>query len=200
MPSPSSTMNLSRQISSLMAAAHRRIHWSNRYSAQMLDDGAVTMTQGLSDNELARIESEFGFEFADDHRSFLSAGLPVGDAWPDWRSAPRRSLQQRMQLPVEGILFAVEWREFWGAGWGVRPARMKDALRSANYHLARVPRLVPVHSNHYLPAGRGTVGHPVLSVYQTDINSCGTDIFGFVGGSGASGLISTVPFWSALIG
>ena len=173
----------------------------------MLDDGVVTMTQGLSDDELAGIEDQFGFEFADDHRAFLSAALPVGNSWPDWRSAPRRSLQQRLQLPVEGILFAVEWREFWGGGWGVRPARMKDALRSANYHLARAPRLVPVHSNRYLPAGRGTSGHPVLSVYQTDVICYASDLFVYterafegVDPELADGPTSTVEFWSDLIG
>jgi hypothetical protein len=112
-----------------------------------------------------------------------------------------------LRLPVEGILFAVEWREFWGVEWGVRPARMKDALRSANYHLARVPQLVPVHSNHYLPAGRGSSGHPVLSVYQTDVTSCGTDLFAYVEGAFGNSEpgpsqppTSTVRFWSDLIG
>ncbi|WP_445169511.1 hypothetical protein ACTXG7_09405 [Mycolicibacterium sp. Dal123E01] len=170
----------------------------------MLDDGTVTMTPGLTDDELARIENEFGFEFADDHRSFLCTGLPIGESWPDWRSAPRRSLQQRMRLPVEGILFAVEWREFWGADWGVRPARMKDALRSANYHLARVPRLVPVQANHYLPAGRGTSGNPVLSVYQSDVTCCATDLPAYIArefeGSEPDAPLRTsaVRFWSDL--
>ena len=166
----------------------------------MVDDGTVTMAPGLTDEELARIEDEFGFEFADDHRSFLSSGLPIGDSWPNWREGPRRSLQQRLQLPVEGILFAVEWREFWGADWGVRPARMKDALRSANYHLARAPQLVPVHANHYLPAGRGSSGHPVLSVYQTDVTLCGTDLFAYIKRDASRSSRSTVPFWSDLIG
>ena len=169
--------------------------------------GTVTMTAGLTDDELARVEDEFDFEFADDHRSFLSCGLPIGDSWPDWRNAPRRSLQQRLQLPVEGVLFAVEWRGFWGAGWGVRPSRMKDALRSANYQLARVPRLVPVHSNRYLCAGRGSHGNPVLSVYQADVTCCGTDLltyiereFGHVEPDIPQLQTPTVRFWSDLIG
>ncbi|MEZ0355429.1 hypothetical protein [Mycobacterium sp. SA01] len=160
----------------------------------------ATKAVGLSDEELARIEGEFGFEFADDHRAFLSSGLPVGDSWPDWRSARRRSLHQRLRLPVDGILFAVEWQDFWGSDWGVRPARMKDALRSANYHLARVPQLVPLHANHYLPAGRGTSGHPVLSIYQTDVSCCAADVFDYVNPDPSRKSASTVPFWSDLIG
>jgi hypothetical protein len=176
-------------------------------SRQLRDLGTVTMTTGLTDDELACVEDEFGFQFADDHRSFLSCGLPIGDSWPDWREAARRSLQQRLQLPVEGVLFAVEWRGFWGAGWGVRPSRMEDALRSAKYQLARVPRLVPVHSNRYLPAGRGSHGNPVLSVYQADVTFCGTDLlayiereFGQLKPDVPQLLTSTLRFWSDLIG
>lgn len=171
----------------------------------MLGDGTVTLTPGLTDDELTRIEDEFGFEFADDHRSFLSSALPVGDSWPDWRDGPRRALQQQVQLPVEGIVFAVEWRDFWSAGWGARPARMKDALRSARYQLARVPQLVPVHSNRYLAGGRGSHGNPVLSVYQADVTCCGADLFTYVDSEfGRSEPVTsprqTVPFWSELIG
>jgi len=32
---------------------------------------------GLTDREFAQVEGEFGFQFADDHRAFLAAGLPV---------------------------------------------------------------------------------------------------------------------------
>jgi len=181
--------------------SHSGVEASRRLAAV----GTVTMTPGLTADELAHIEGEFGLEFAHDHRSFLSSGLPVGDAWPDWRSAPRRSLQLQLRLPADGILFAVEWRDFWFPEWGVRPARMKDALRSANYHLARVPQLVPVHSNHYLPASRGTSGHPVLSVYQADVTCCGTDLFDYIerefaGVEPNSVPTSTLPFWSELTG
>ncbi len=169
--------------------------------------GTVPMARGLTEDELTRIEDEFGFKFADDHRSFLASGLPVGDSWPDWRDAARRSLQMQVRLPVDGILFAVEWREFWPAAWGVRPPRMKDALRSANYHLARAPQLVPVQSNHYLPAGAGSSGHPVLSVYQSDVKCCSSDLSAYIGREfghpdpgAAQPATSTVRFWSELIG
>ena len=40
----------------------------------------------------------------------------------------------------------------------------------------------------YLPAGRGNYGHPVLSIYQTDIIVYGTDLADYIdnefGGSG----------------
>ena len=167
--------------------------------------GSVTIEPGLSDDEFARVEGDLGFEFADDHRAFLAVGLPVGGQWPNWRSDGRRSLAKQLQLPVDGVLFAVEWGDFWDDGWGKRPARMKDALRTAKYRLARIPRLVPVHSHCYLPGGRGSFGHPVLSVVQTDVVAVGADLADFVdrefGSEGRSdrAAVPTVEFWSGLI-
>src|ERR1700712_1255862 len=149
-------------------------------AARLAACGAVHIEQGLSAEEFARVEEILGFEFADDHRAFLAAGLPVGNSWPNWRSEGRKSLQKRMQLPIDGVLFAVEWNEFWAPGWGQRPARMKDALRTAVYEMARVPRLVPVYSHRYLPAGRGSFGHPVLSVVRTDVVALGCDLADYI--------------------
>lgn len=177
----------------------------NDAAAPFAASGAVTLEPGLSDDEFARVEQLLGFEFADDHRAFLIAGLPVGNSWPNWRSDGRKSLQKRMQLPVDGVLFAVEWNEFWAPGWGPRPARMKDALRSANYHLARVPRLVPLHSNRYLPAGRGSSGRPVLAVAQTAVAVLGCDLADYLDnefGPNATRPVAAggaVAFWSELV-
>lgn len=176
-----------------------------RAAARVTEAAAVTVEPGLSDDEFARVEAEFGFAFADDHRAFLAIGVPVGAQWPNWRSEGRRSLAKRLQLPVEGVLFAVEWSDFWDDSWGTRPARMKDALRTARYRLARVPALVPVHSHHYLPGGRGSFGHPVLSVVQTAAVVCGTDLADYIDiGVGPDGprdrpAVPTVEFWSGLV-
>ena len=159
--------------------------------------GAVTIEPGLSEAEVTGIEAEFGFAFADDHRAFLAAGLPVGGTWPNWRGDGRRNRATRLQLPIDGILFAVEWRGFWDDGWGPRPARMRDALRTAKYRLDRVPRMVPVCAHHYLPAG--STAHPVLSIYQTDISVCAADLLDYVDPGRLDPrpiAVPTVTFWS----
>jgi hypothetical protein len=154
---------------------------------------------GLTDDEIAGVEDTFGFEFADDHRAFLVSGLPVGAAWPDWRNEGRRSLAKRLQLPVEGVLFAVEWGRFWHDGWGLRLAQMKHALRTAKYELERVPQLVPLCSHHYLPAGRGSSGHPVLSVVRTEVVVSAANLADYVGGKSATPAAPSVEFWSDLV-
>ncbi len=142
--------------------------------------GSVRIGPGLTGEELARAEQRFGFEFADDHRSFLAAGLPDGGGWPDWRHGDPGELARWLGLPVEGVLEAVRFRGFWASGWGARPDGVADAQAVAADRLAAVPRLVPVYGKLFLPAGRGTHGHPVLSVHGADMICWAPDLVDFV--------------------
>ncbi|HTJ70745.1 MAG TPA: hypothetical protein VL551_24610 [Actinospica sp.] len=161
---------------------------------KLLDGRVCRVERGMSAAELARVEGEYGFEFADDHRAFLAAGLPVSvvepdvpgvirtyrEPWPDWRDGDPATLRQRLEWPVEGVLFDVEHNVFWDEGWGERPSEVGAALEVARGCLASVPKLVPVYGHRYLPAGRGSSGHLVMSVWQTDIISYGDDLADYI--------------------
>jgi hypothetical protein len=136
--------------------------------------GRFPIGPGLSDSELSAIEHEFGFTFAPDHRDFLAAGLPSGRGWPDWRSPDRPALRERLATPVEGVLFDVVENNFWYEGWGIRPGDPNAALAAAKTFLLTAPRMIPLYSHRYLPAV--IPGHPVLSIYQTDVVHYGNDI------------------------
>ncbi|MFF3455263.1 hypothetical protein ACFYXH_13185 [Streptomyces sp. NPDC002730] len=140
---------------------------------------------GLSDDEFHRIETTYGFRFADDHRAFLAAGLPVSQPpdeaatwekpWPDWRSGDEDDLRYRLAWPTDGVLRSVE-HGYWHPAWGTRPSALEDARAEARNHLALVPQLVPVYAHRFLPAGQGTFGRPVLSMWGTDIIYYGVDL------------------------
>ncbi len=149
--------------------------------------GQYDIGPGLTDAEFARIEEAYEFEFAADHRAFLAAGLPLNrpapggrGPWPDWRDAAPGDLRERLGWPVEGALFDVEHNALWHPSWGQRPAGTSEALTTARRHLSRAPKMIPVCSHRYLPAGRGTYGHPVLSIYQADIIVYGTDLADYI--------------------
>jgi hypothetical protein len=170
----------------------------------MLPEGRFTVRPGLTGAELDAVEAEFAFAFADDHRALLAAGLPVGRGWPDWRDGDRDQLREWLARPVEGVLFEVVQDDFWYGGWGPRPADDDAAVTMARAGLVTAPRMVPVHSHRYLPAGRGTSGHPVLSIYRTDVTCAGADLadflhreFGVGEATGRAGT-ATVTFWSRL--
>ncbi|GAA0454400.1 hypothetical protein Ade02nite_02830 [Paractinoplanes deccanensis] len=165
--------------------------------------GRFPIGPGLTDAELSSLEQEFGFTFADDHRAFLAAGLPAGRGWPDWRGPDRDALRERLAWPVEGVLFDVGANNFWYERWGPRPPAIEDAVVAARRYLLTAPRLVPLYAHRFLPAGLS--GHPVLSVYQTDIVYYGTDIadwlhreFG-LGAASRAEPRATVGFWRDLL-
>ncbi|PRY55809.1 hypothetical protein [Glycomyces artemisiae] len=178
--------------------------------------GNRPIAPGLTDAEFERIEHEYGFEFSDDHRAFLAAGLPLDTPaerghpgrtwWIDWRSDDPETIRDMLGWPVEGVLFDVESNEFWYDGWGPRPTAMSEALALAASQLADVPRMVPVCGHRCLPAGRGTWGRPVLSMYQTDIIVYGTDLLAFIAGEKtdnadyADAINRSADFWRDLIG
>ncbi|MFF4594935.1 hypothetical protein [Amycolatopsis sp. NPDC001319] len=135
---------------------------------------------GLSPTELDDVESQFGFRFSLDHRVFLTAGVPVGDRWPDWLHGNPDHLRKRLDWPVDGLLYAIEHNGFWHDSWGARPRVMSNALACARRLLAAVPQLVPVCGHRYLPGVAGEAGYPVLSVYQADVAVCGRDLRGYV--------------------
>lgn len=182
---------------------------------RLAQTGLYRIEPGLTDAEFARVEQEYGFEFADDHRAFLAAGLPTGSPppepevfqskkpWPDWRNGDPDDLRERLSWPIDGVLFSVE-HGYWNDTWGTRPPDRADAVGTARLKLADYPSMIPVFSHRYLPAGQGTYGHPVLSMHQADIIYYGTDLADYIhqefGGSGldidANWTPSTlVPFW-----
>ncbi|MFI1221290.1 MULTISPECIES: SMI1/KNR4 family protein [unclassified Streptomyces] len=177
--------------------------------------GRADVLPGLSAEEFARIEEEFGFAFSDDHRAFLAAGLPVDRpsptehrrSWPNWRDGDPDELRERLARPVEGVLFDVEHNAFWSPHWGAKPDTSSRALDVARRELASVPQMAPVYAHRYLPAARGTYGHPVLSMHQTDVIHYGADLADYIDrefngpprGENASHPRSTVAFWRDLV-
>jgi len=164
--------------------------------------GRFPIAAGLTDAELSAIEHEFGFTFADDHRAFLAAGLPTGRGWPDWRGPDRAVLRERLAAPVEGVLFDIVENDFWYGGWGPRPGPGPAEVATARGFLLTAPRMIPVYSHRYLPAA--VSGHPVLSIYQTDVVHYGNDLTDWLnrefqlGKPAETQARATVPFWRDL--
>ncbi|MFH9250923.1 hypothetical protein ACH4LK_36510 [Streptomyces lydicus] len=172
----------------------------------------------LADYEFDRIEAEYGFRFSDDHRAFLSAGLPVssppeeGDTWdspwPNWRNGDADDLRSHLTWPTEGALRSVE-HGYWHATWGQRPTEPHAAKAAAERHLAVVPSLVPVYAHRFLPAGYATHRHPVLSIWGTDIIYYRSDLADYVDSEfnddhdrdwESWAPEATVPFWRDFLG
>jgi hypothetical protein len=145
-----------------------------------LEDAGVRLDRGLTEADVKRVEKKFGFTFGPDHRALLRAALPLGDAWLNWRHATPAKIRERLQAPIEGMVFDVLNHDFWVASWGTRPATAAAAEKAAREHLAKAPVLVPLYDHRYLPAAPAPVDSPVFSVHRSDVSVCGLDLLDYV--------------------
>lgn len=134
------------------------------------------VTAGLSDSEVAGVETRFGFHFPPDLRSFLQQVLPVSGDWVDWRNGSTEGIRQRLAWPLDGMIFDIEHDAFWLELWGRKPDALADAIEVARREVARAPTLIPILSHRYMPDDPPLGGNPVFSVYQTDIIYYGYDL------------------------
>ena len=125
--------------------------------------------------------------------------------WPVWRSGDAQTLQSQIDWPGDTVRHAVGVGH-WPPAWGPRPERAEATAVVLEARLMRVPRLIPVYAHRYLPAGRGSSGHPVLSVHGlSDTIFYGRDLAHYISREFSADesrsneepwtAEATVPFW-----
>lgn len=85
----------------------------------------------------------------------------------------------RAARPVDCLLWDVE-HGHWRSSWGERPSDLLEAVETARLRLADAPSMAPLYAHRFLPAGRGTYGHPVLSMRGWDTIYYGTDLADYI--------------------
>ncbi|KAL8472825.1 hypothetical protein ACS0TY_029881 [Phlomoides rotata] len=144
-----------------------------------LSSSNIPVEPGLSEAEVAAVESAFGFTFPPDLRSILHEGLPVGPGFPNWRSSSQQQLEILTTLPILGICKGVSRNEFWTGNWGQRPVDSDRAVRLARGFLKSAPPLVPIYRRFYIPATPCIAGNPVFYVHGEVVKVWSFDIAGF---------------------
>ncbi|KAK9948920.1 hypothetical protein M0R45_004473 [Rubus argutus] len=145
-----------------------------------LKSSGIQVQPGLSESEFARAEAEFGFAFPPDLKAVLSAGLPVGPGFPDWRAAgARQHLKASLDLPIAAISFQIARNTLWSKSWGPRPSEPERALRVARNALKRAPLLIPIFNHCYIPCNPCLAGNPIFFVDESRIFCCGLDLSDF---------------------
>lgn len=146
-----------------------------------LKNSGTQVQSGLSEPEFAKAEAEFSFAFPPDLKAILSAGLPIGPGFPDWRSTGSARLQLRasLNLPIAAISFHIARNALWSKSWGPRPIDPEKALKMARNELKKAPLLIPVFSRCYIPCNPTLAGNPVFFIDENQIFCCGFDLSDF---------------------
>ncbi|GFY86497.1 hypothetical protein Acr_05g0001360 [Actinidia rufa] len=142
-----------------------------------LKNSGIQVQPGLSDAEFAIAEAQFGFAFPPDLKAVLSAGLPVGPGFPDWRSPAR--LRAAIDLPIAAASFHIARNALWSKSWGPRPSDPEKALKIARNAIKRAPLLIPIFNHCYIPCNPSLAGNPIFFVDENRIFCCGFDLSDF---------------------
>jgi hypothetical protein len=166
--------------------------------------GRVEFDPGLTDAEVERTQQQFDFVFPPDLRELLQVALPRGTQFPDWRSGDVARLRDWLDVPRRGILFDVEYNDYWHPDLNARPCMLEDALSVASEGVKAAPRLIPVFGHRMIPAEPHQAGNPVFSIHQADIICYGFDLadylrreFSLEGREAWPDEIRPIRFWSA---
>ncbi|KAL8473202.1 hypothetical protein ACS0TY_029472 [Phlomoides rotata] len=146
-----------------------------------LTNSRIPVQPGLTESEFAVAEAEFEFAFPPDLKAVLSAGLPVGAGFPDWRStgSARLHLRASIDLPIASISFHIARNALWSKSWGPRPSDPERALKIARNALKRAPLLIPIFNHCYIPCNPCLAGNPIFYVDENRIFCCGFDLSDF---------------------
>jgi len=172
----------------------------------VLSRAGVTFEQGLSSQEIQRIEEEYAFRFPPDLKAFLKFALPISHGFVNWRTDDEDSIVKSLLWPYIGICFDIAHNSFWLKEWGERPASVEDAYAIARKAVDDAPTLIPINFHRYIPDRPRKSGNPVFSVFQTDIIYYGANLgdhieneFSFHFGrsdTNPTGEIREIEFWS----
>ncbi|XP_077213771.1 uncharacterized protein LOC143848663 [Tasmannia lanceolata] len=142
-----------------------------------LRNSSIPVQPGLTSTEFTLIEAEFNFAFPPDLHAILSAGLPMGPGFPDWRS--HHHLRSALDLPIASISLQIARNSFWPKSWGPKPSNPKQALRIARHALKKAPLLIPLFNHCYIPSHPSLAGNPIFFIDENQIFCCGFDLADF---------------------
>lgn len=152
---------------------------------EVLKEKGISFGKGLNNDELTEVKKIFNIEFPEDLEAILKFSLPENDGFIHWRyginsDKGKREILQRINAPLEGILFDVKFSNFWFRDWGEKPKKYYQQEEIIREKFTNYPKLVPIYSHRYISSKPKIAGNPVFSVYQTDIVYYGIDLIDYL--------------------
>lgn len=143
----------------------------------------VLFAKGLDEQEFSKIEKFYGIRFPPDLKDFLRTALPISKGFYNWRDFSEdnvNSIKHMLNWPLEGMIFDIEYNNFWYEEWGPKPSNLLDAIELCRKEMEKVPKLIPIFGHRYISSEPEERGNPIFSVYQTDNIYYGEDLLSYL--------------------
>ncbi|CAE7394646.1 unnamed protein product [Symbiodinium natans] len=130
----------------------------------------VSLTEGLSDDEVDILEKKYGFRFPPEFLEFLQAGVLVGGGWHDWHTLASRELEGEKDTVAWIIKCHCTPEEddyYYLKDWC--PPEEKSMEKAVEY-ATKVYPVIPMRIHRCICTVPHTTGLPVLSMHQMSDN------------------------------
>ncbi|MGB8455550.1 MAG: hypothetical protein WCD89_24925 [Anaerocolumna sp.] len=146
-------------------------------SFNFLKEKKLEFENGLTIDELAKIEKIYEIKFPESLREFLMMGLPVSKGFYNWRNMEERNIEYIKQVIYQPIKYINDMPEevYWCDDWGKEPEDEKYLKEEVIKRLSKAPKLLPIFSHRYMPMISENYP-PIISVHGVDIIYYGKDI------------------------
>ena len=144
---------------------------NNDIMVERLKKVGVQFSNGLSGEEIQKIEKTFGFRFPKEIASFLSYAYPIGPYFFDYRDLSPKNIkafndfQQRIKddfiFDIENNTESIKDMFFSIIGKNSEKSDLKNVIMTA---LDKSPRLIPFYAHRCFFDGMD--GMPIISFYQ----------------------------------
>jgi hypothetical protein len=146
-------------------------------SLKLLKEQKIEFENGLTVDEMAKIEKLYDIKFPESLREFLMMGLPVSKGFYNWRNIETSNVDYIKQIIYKPIRYINDMPEevYWCDEWGEEPEDEKYLKEEVIKQLSKAPKLLPIFSHRYMPMILEN-NPPIISVHGVDIIYYGKDI------------------------
>lgn len=154
-------------------------HEIRRIQAQIIEGmkdkkkDEVTLTEGLSDDEVEALEKRYGFCFPPEFLEFLQAGVLVGGGWHDWHALASGSIPPGFS--EDSVANIIKWHctpedeeYYYERDWA--PAEEKSLDKAIEFATKTYP-VIPMYVHRCIvTVPQDECGLPVISMHQCSDN------------------------------
>ena len=137
---------------------------------RMLIEKKIKISNGMSEKEIKKVEKIYQIVFPKDYKEMLKEFVLDCNNWRDISEKNISYLKDKINAPIEGIIFDIENNGFWMNEFGNKPKNIQERVNIFLKYIEKnnIPKLIPILNNTYM-IGDENSEYPIVSVIQKDI-------------------------------
>lgn len=141
----------------------------------------IEVAEGLSEEEMEKIERMYEIKFPRSLREFLMYKLPISKGFYNWRDFSYKNIKfikSRIKYPVKYI-YKMAYEIYWNDEWGSEPKGKRKFVKEVRKRIKSAPEIIPVYEHRYMPI-TGKDNPPIISIHGVDVIYYGRNLYDYL--------------------